>query len=120
MKRIFFSYKLIAFLEYIYSNQVKLDNKLAMDLFILANKWRYVELERVCEQYLVENLSMENVLEVSSIANSLEIERLGECVLDFIIKNTDRLKENGDLCKFEYTILVDVLLKLGENMPKKK
>jgi len=99
-------------LEYIYCDKIASLEPIALNLYILANKWRYEELERYCESYLVGNLDHENILEVTNVVNRIESRRLVDATHDFIIKNLEELKRNKELFKLSGEIMVDILEKL--------
>jgi len=86
--------------------------EIALELFILANKWKYEELGKYCEHYLVGNLTCENIVEVTGIVNQVKNPRLMNEAIEFIIQNLDGLKENGELLKFSDSVMIDVLEKL--------
>lgn len=65
----------------------KFDNKFAIDLLDIGDKYLIKNLVSECKQYLKDNISKENFIDVILCADKVNAESLKETVIDFIIKN---------------------------------
>ena len=101
-----------AFLEYIYGHEVQLNDKLARELFELADKWSMVTLLQDCERFLMETLSVENFYEISVLAEKLWASKLTDALVDFGLKNLEELEKSEDLYKIPQSILVKTVFKM--------
>lgn len=102
-------------LEYIYCSQTKLTEEFALELFVLANQWRFEGLETYCEEYLTNHLTLGNIVDVCEVVEILDLKRLKANVIEFVSNNLKEMKENEDLKKLSGVILADILFKLHEN-----
>ena len=100
--------------EYIYCDRVRLTQELGVDLLRLANKWGYKDLEEYCVEFIGANLSLENVIEIAGIAGELKVEKLRDYIVEFVIRNMEKLKESGDLYRFEQEVIIEAIFRLKE------
>lgn len=101
-----------AFLEYIYGHEVELNEKLARELFELADKWSLVTLFQDCERFFMETLSVENFYETSVLTERLWASKLTDALVEFGIKNLEELEKSEDLHKIPQSILVKTVFKM--------
>jgi len=80
-------YYLLAFLKYVYCDEVDLIEELVYDLLILSNKWLKKNLEEEGEEFLIDILVFENVVKIAKLANQLELEELTKVIFEFVIEN---------------------------------
>ncbi len=106
------TYHFKAVLEYIYCNEVKLTEKLAIDLLEISNKWLLSELQDQCEVFLGENLTLENFSQIAELAQKFPTMHLMNYVVDFGSQNLERLEEKEDLYKLDQCTLVNFIFKV--------
>ncbi|XP_068675832.1 BTB/POZ domain-containing protein 19-like [Montipora foliosa] len=79
----------MSLLEFLYTNTCTLNNKNVMDVMGCAMEYNLEQLQRICEQYIGETLSVETASEAMQIAVTYGQDELKECCLDFIEENTE-------------------------------
>lgn len=90
-----------AMLKYIYTAFLPEDIKhIAVDLYIAAEKYFIESLKIKCREYLVENLSLDNVIQTYILAEFYNDSMLRKQSLKFINENIDRVTENTDWNEF--------------------
>lgn len=97
-------------LRFIYCGKFN-DNQNAADLLIAANKYELEELGYICEQKLIDNLSLDNVGETLILADRYKIDTLKKSVLQFIalhLKEINFEKFKGDVEAYS-PLLADML-----------
>ena len=102
---------LSAALEYIYCEEVKLNEDLTLELLELSEKFMLAELQIMCEEYLSESLSLDNFIDTAKRINCLDVKYLRVSVSKFIIDNIVEIKEKVDLSQVPKEILVETLYK---------
>jgi len=103
-----------AFLKYIYCIEVDFTPELALDLFILCDKWLFNELKADCENFLGETLTRENIVQRAELAEKLEAPKLRNDIIEFIIANSVEMEKNQDLLKLPPIFLVKAISELEE------
>ncbi|GAB2289798.1 hypothetical protein Dimus_024102 [Dionaea muscipula] len=103
-------HSLHAFVNYIYIADVCLNEKIASNLLILAEKYQVKHLNELCQKYLVSNLNWDNSISKYVFAYQHSAEKLLEASLSIITDDIDKFM-NRD----EYAELVnkDPLFVLG-------
>ena len=102
----------IALLEYIYSEKIDLTEALALDLLELADKYAFEELKVLCERFLSENITTQNIFRLANTAEFFSCQKLKNAVFEFGIKNLDSLQENNELEKFSKPFLLKIISKI--------
>jgi len=81
-----------SFLEYIYCEECKIENeKSALDLFELAKTNSLPNLATLAEKYILENISTDNVVKVTTLADKYSHIQLLEAACRFLAQNFDQL-----------------------------
>ncbi len=75
---------LLALIEFIYCNEVALNEDFAYDLLDLSNKYAFKELRKGCELFLSKRIKQENFAKLTEIANLLQLEILGNSLKEYI------------------------------------
>jgi len=73
--------------------------KLALDLYQLADKCLQSELVKLCEEFLLKNLKLENLSLMIELTEKFEVEPLREKILRLIIQNHEKIREDVDQYK---------------------
>ena len=100
-----------AFLEYLYSDHVELDETSALELLKQADKYSIPQLTKECETYLAQNLNPENYVAVAEIAEILDVVSLREATVSYIAKNIKQLKQRKDFQHISDSVLRDSIVK---------
>ncbi|CAH8563293.1 unnamed protein product [Schistosoma mattheei] len=82
-------------LRYIYTGQVVGMNRLAHELLAAADKYQLERLKTMCEEALVESLSVENACDIFGLADMHNAEQLKAHTLEFIMLHAH------DVCETE-------------------
>ncbi len=100
-------------MEYIYCDELKLDEDLALELLIVADKYLLGRLKTLCEKYLVHRITVENVIEVINISDLHGAHYLKESALDFMLGNRERIIETQDIAKMSKNLLIELYKRGG-------
>ncbi|GAB2289802.1 hypothetical protein Dimus_024106 [Dionaea muscipula] len=115
-----------AFVNYLYTTDVCLDEKIASDLLVLADKYRVKQLNELCQEYLVSNLNLDNSVSKYAFACKHSAGKLLEASLLIITDNMDKFMNRDDYCelvKKDPAFLVGIFeayTKKQVNVPSKK
>lgn len=99
-------------MEYIYGHEVELYERLAIELFELADKWSLMSLLQECERFLIENLSVANFFEMSVLAEKFWTSKLMNAVVEFGLKNLEELEKREDFFQVPQCVLVRTVFKV--------
>ncbi|XP_048129436.1 BTB/POZ domain-containing protein At4g08455-like [Rhodamnia argentea] len=100
-----------AFVNYLYSAEAFLDERMAYDLLVLAEKYQVQHLKDYCEKFLVSKLNWENSIINYAFAHRHNAKHLLEAALSIILVNKDKLKNHRDyseLVKSDPCLLVEI------------
>ena len=89
----------LAFLRFLYQNQVDFTEALAKDLYVLSDKYMQKDLADLCEDFLAFNLHLESVKEMADFAEMYGAELLRKAVSEFAENHSEELP-NLDLSRF--------------------
>ncbi|KAF3638349.1 hypothetical protein CQW23_03427 [Capsicum baccatum] len=91
-----------AFVTYLYTADACLDELMACDLLVLAEKYQVKHLKTYCEKFLISKLNWENSLPNYAFAHQHNAKKLIDAALSLIMENMDKLSKRE-----EYKELVD-------------
>lgn len=91
-----------AFVNYLYTAEASLDNQMACNLLVLAEKYEVKHLKTYCEKYLIAKLNWEKAIANFAFAHQHNANQLTDAALGVILDNMDNLTTNED-----YTELVE-------------
>ncbi|KAK8572303.1 hypothetical protein V6N13_047909 [Hibiscus sabdariffa] len=91
-----------AFVNYLYTAEAGLDEQMACDLLVLAEKYQVKLLKGFCEKFLVSNLNWDNSLLTYAFAHQHGAKLAFDAALSLITDNMDKLMK-----KEEYMELVE-------------
>ncbi|GAA0140439.1 ubiquitin-protein ligase [Lithospermum erythrorhizon] len=91
-----------AFICYLYTAEACLDEPMACDLLVLADKYQVKHLKTYCEKFLITKLNWENALLNYAFAHQHNAKSLLDASLVVIMENMDKLNKRE-----EYKQLVD-------------
>ncbi|GAB2289902.1 hypothetical protein Dimus_024201 [Dionaea muscipula] len=85
-----------AFVNYLYTAEVFLDEQIACDLLVLAEKYQVKHLKEHCESYLVSSLNWDNSVSNYLFANQHGARKLLEASLSIITDNMDKFMNTDE------------------------
>lgn len=85
-----------AFVNYLYTAEACLDEQMACDLLVLAEKYQVKHLKGYCEKFLVSKLSWENSLMSYAFAHQQNAKLVLDAALCLITDNMDKLTEREE------------------------
>lgn len=91
-----------AFVNYFYSAEACVDEQMACELLVLAEKYEVKHLKAYCEKLLVSKLNWDNSIINYAFAHQHNAKVLLEAALSLIMDNMDKLRKRQ-----EYTELVE-------------
>ena len=74
-------------LSYLYMKDWKIENDIDEDLFKLSHEYMLEKLKNDCEQVLINQIKLENVISIVQFAEKYEPEKLRKAGLAFIVNN---------------------------------
>ncbi|KAI5355200.1 hypothetical protein L3X38_008095 [Prunus dulcis] len=81
-----------AFVNYLYTTEVAcLDQQLACDLLVMAEKYQVHHLKDLCQKFLVANLNWENSFSIYTFVHQHNAKKIIDAALTLIIDNMDKL-----------------------------
>jgi speckle-type POZ protein len=91
------------FLRFIYFEKVENLDQISVELLIFANKYEVNELKTICENYISDNLSVDNFCNLLLLALIHNSFKLIEKIIDFILKNSKFISDTNShksiICK---------------------
>ena len=95
-------------MEYIYCDEVSLNEQLATELLQIADKYGVPLLKELCEETLGECLTADNVVDLSILADTIDARDLIKSVVKFVKKNFDSVFEKNDIRRIPKSIIYDI------------
>ena len=105
-------------LKYIYTGKLEKLESLAVDILSTAEKYSLLKLKTNCQRYLISQLSIDNVLNYSSLANTYNAKTLKDATVKFIISNCNRIIETSEFKAFMHSqpdVAHDIVSALAES-----
>ena len=96
-------------MEYIYCDEVSLNEHTATDLLQIADKYCVPSLKGLCEETLGEFLTAANVVNLGILANKMEAKELTKTIVKFVKKNLDAVYLHNDIGKLPKEMLYDLI-----------
>lgn len=99
------------FVNYLYTAEACLDEQMACDLLVLAEKYQVKHLKTHCEKYLMSRLNWENSLPYYAFAHQHGATTLLDAALSLILDNMDKVtkrEEYSELVEKDPRVVVDI------------
>ncbi|PIA41908.1 hypothetical protein AQUCO_02100028v1 [Aquilegia coerulea] len=84
------------FVQYLYTAEVSLDEQMACDLLVLAEKYEVKYLKSHCEKFLMSKLNAENAFMCFAFSSQHYAKNLHETSLSLIVENMDKLTKQEE------------------------
>ncbi|KAF7829790.1 BTB/POZ domain-containing protein [Senna tora] len=100
-----------AFVNYLYTAEACLDEQMAYDLLVLAEKYEVKHLKTHCEKYLMARLNWDKAIASYAFAHQHNATKLQDAALTLITDNMDKLfkhEEYNELVENNPRIVVDI------------
>ncbi|XP_062023186.1 BTB/POZ domain-containing protein At4g08455-like [Rosa rugosa] len=100
-----------AFVNYLYTAEICLDEEMACDLLILAEKYQVQHLKDYCEKFLVSKLNWDNSILSYTFAHQHNAKHIVDAALTLITDNMDKLttrEEYMELVEKDPRLVVEV------------
>jgi hypothetical protein len=105
-------------IQIFYNNDVsKVDFEVALELIVLARKYLVEELVKSCEKIIIKNKTVENCLEILSVADSIQSKPFKDRAIGFIsanIKSISKTPEWENLKTEKPDLLIEIAAKMME------
>ncbi|GLT70938.1 hypothetical protein SLA2020_429850 [Shorea laevis] len=106
------SYEVLrAFINYLYTAEATLDERMAYDLLVFAEKYQVKHLKAYCEKFLVSKLNWENSVMSYAFAHQQNAKLVGDAALSLITDNMDKFtkrEEYGELVERDPRLVVEI------------
>ncbi|OIW00696.1 hypothetical protein TanjilG_09665 [Lupinus angustifolius] len=94
---------LSAFVNYLYTAEACLDDQMAFDLLVLAEKYEVKHLKAFCEKFLIARLNLDKAIANYAFAHQHNAKQLQDSALALIIDNMDRFTRCEDYADLKDT-----------------
>ena len=101
-------------LQYIYCNEVELNEDLALSLISLADEYGLVELKDICGEFLSGDIRWDNAVELANAAEKFEVSILSNAILEYVTSNLSALPDKEDLSALPKSILAEIIVCLNQ------
>ncbi|KAF0687591.1 Aste57867_20710 [Aphanomyces stellatus] len=85
----------LAFLEYLYTDQVTVDVETAMELFVTADRYGVDRLKKICESKMLSSLCIENAASILHAADLHSATILRDRCIAFMLNNFDAVTKTN-------------------------
>ncbi|KAK3089745.1 hypothetical protein FSP39_006158 [Pinctada imbricata] len=99
----------LAMLEFIYTNCVTLTPKIAIDTMASALEYGLDELRKLCGDYLIDNLSVQNACECMQAAVAYSQQDLRDHALRYIEEHTDSVFKSKSFQELSEDAIIEIL-----------
>ncbi|XP_044742243.1 BTB/POZ domain-containing protein 2-like [Chrysoperla carnea] len=99
----------LAFLEFIYSEEAKIDYETVMSVISVANKYNVPALKKYCVNFVKQNLDCDHAVLLLKQARFCDEPQLAAVCLDFIDKNATIILASDDFIEIDLDILITIL-----------
>jgi len=107
-----------AILQFIYCDEVELDEELALELILVADEYLMKDLTRSCGKYLSGQLRKANVVDTLIIAERHEMDELKNACFAWIIEHIHNIHiDNEDLMELPVPLFKE-LINFKHSVPK--
>ncbi|XP_043717436.1 BTB/POZ domain-containing protein At4g08455 [Telopea speciosissima] len=87
---------LSSFVHYLYTAEASLDEQMACDLLVLAEKYQVKHLKAFCEKFMTSKLNLSNAVVSFAFAHQHNARHLMEAALSLIIDNMDKVTKGEE------------------------
>jgi len=101
-------------IRHLYCEKLELTEEIASELLGIADQYLLPELRKVCEEYLVECLTFENLAQRVEEAEFYQAQILREGAIVFTIKNLEMLSRSEEKDKLSKEFIVAVIKRLSQ------
>lgn len=105
-----------ALLEFLYLDEVELNDSIAGELLYLSQNYGLDELRTGCEEFVARTLSADNFVELAKTVEQLGMESLKNSIVTFIMDNFSALEHREDLYDLPQFILIKAMSKIGSKL----
>ncbi|MCL7023163.1 hypothetical protein MKW94_015967 [Papaver nudicaule] len=85
-----------SFVHYLYTAEATLDENMALDLLVLAERYQVKHLKAYCEKFMTSKVNGENALISFAFANQHNAKHLMEASLSMVMDNMDKLTKQDE------------------------
>ena len=96
-------------LRFIYTNEVENINQVAQDLLEAADKYNIRELKKLCEDELIKEITIENVIDTLILAELHSAENLKTKAIDLIGKNINQFNNSDNWLKLNPSLMTEII-----------
>lgn len=82
---------LVEMVRYMYTDEIPKLKEMAANLLVAANKYDLPGLFRVCEDFLIRNITAENFGEILAIVGTYNVTQLKKLVVKFVLENFEKV-----------------------------
>jgi len=98
-----------ALLQFIYCNEVELDEGLALDLLEISNRFSIGDLREGCEEFLRKRINEDNYVTLAKVSDLLDLKILRNGISNFIIRNLHKIIKREDVNNLPNSIYVQFM-----------
>jgi len=97
---------------------VELNEEVALNLLGLSDKFSLSDLKSVCEEFLCQNITLDNFIARSKIAEKFDASLLKKIIIDFGVKNMNAIQQRDDVSELSVPFFLEIISKLQGKITK--
>lgn len=94
--------------QFLYTDNADINGDIVVGLFMAADKYQLVRLRALCENFILQNISIDNVCTIFQTAHELNAQKLREFCFNWIINNFGELLKSDHLTKLPIELLNEI------------
>lgn len=101
------------FVNYLYTAEAELDEQMACDLLVMAEKYEVKHMKEYCEKFMISRLTWDNSISCLVFAHQQHAKRLFDAALLIIVDNINKIHKNDeymDLAKKEPNLVLEIFV----------
>lgn len=98
-----------AILQFIYTDEAPALENIAVELLVASNKYMLERLKNLCEDYLAQTMTLENVIDILSLAELHVASELKSLALKFAVKHFEAVIKLPAFKSLSKRVIVEML-----------
>lgn len=102
--------------QFLYTDNADINGDIVVGLFMAADKYQLARLRALCENFILQNISIENVCTIFQTAHELSAHKLREFCFNWMINNFGELLKTDHLTRLQPVELLNEINRAAATM----